>query len=109
MVDLEPFLVRRLPEEQVVDPVDPLQLLDRLGMVVDPEVDRDVVRAAVAAVLADDEEGGRLPAPPVAARRLGGGEADEEPLGERCSAEASKVAASASTVAADTRMFPCAA
>ena len=109
MVDLEPFLVRRLPEEQVVDPVDPLQLFDRPGMVVDPEIDCDVVRAAVAAVLADDEEGGRLPATPVAARSLGGGEADEEPLREGAPAEASKVAASASTVAVDTRMFPCAA
>ena len=69
VVDLEPLLVRRLPEEQVVEPVDPLQLLDRLGMVVDAEVDGDVARAAVAAVLADDEEGGRLPAAPVAARR----------------------------------------
>ena len=63
--------------------VDALELLDRLRMVVDAQVDGDVARAAVAAVLADDEERGRLPPAPVAAGRLGGGEAGEQPLGER--------------------------
>ena len=57
--------------------VDALQLRYRLRMVVDAEVDGDVARPAVAAVLADDEERSGLPAPSVAACRLRGGEAGE--------------------------------
>ena len=55
---------------------------------------RDVREAPVAAVALDDEQRGGLLAAPVASRRLGGGEAAEQPLGERCAADAVKAAAS---------------
>ena len=66
-----------------MEAVDPLQLLDGLRVVVDAEVDGDVARAAVAAVLADDEECRRLAAAAIAAGRLGGREAGQEPLRQR--------------------------
>ena len=63
--------------------VQPLELLDRARMVVDAQVDDRVARSAVATVLADDEERGRLLSAPVASRCLGGVEAGEQPLRER--------------------------
>ena len=89
--------------------VEPAQLLDRPRVIVDAEVDERVGEPAVAAVALDDEQRRRLLAAPVAARGLRGGEAVEQPLGERRAGAASKVSASASTVSAETRMFPWAA
>ena len=63
--------------------VEARELGDRLGMVVDAQVDEDVREARVAAVPLDDQQRRRLLAAPVAAGRLGGGEAVEQPLGER--------------------------
>ena len=59
------------------------QLGDGLLVVVDAEVDERVGEARVAAVLLHDEQRRRLLAAPVAAGRLRGGEALEQPLGER--------------------------
>ena len=93
-----------------MEPVEALQLLDRARVVVDAQVDEDVRERRVAAVPLDDEERGGLLSAPVAACRLRGREAGEQPLGERrAGAVASNVSASASTVSAETRMFPCAA
>ena len=84
------------------------QLLDRALVVVDAEVDDDVGEPRVAAVPLDDEERRGLLAAPVAARSLGGGEARSRRSASEPSV-ASNVSASASTVAPETRMFPCAA
>src|ERR671933_2645076 len=54
-----------------------------MWVVVDAQVDDDVGEAGVAAVLLDHEDGRGLLAAAVAARGLGGGEALEQPLGER--------------------------
>ena len=52
-------------------------------MFIDAQVDDLVGKTRVAAVLLDDQQGGRLLAAPVAARGLSGIEAVEQPLGER--------------------------
>ena len=52
-------------------------------MVVDAEIDEGVGEPGIARVLLDHEQGRRLLASLVSSRRLGGGEAVEEPLGER--------------------------
>ena len=81
-VEQDPVGVGR-PPKRLVDRVEPAELVDRRGMVVGAQVDDDVREAGVAAVRLDDEErGGLLPAP-VAAGRLPGGEAAEQPLGQR--------------------------
>ena len=63
--------------------VQPCELRDRLRVVVDPQVDEDVAHRGVAAVALHDEQRGGLLAAAVAARRLRGGEALEQPLRER--------------------------
>ena len=52
-------------------------------MVVDPQVDGDVVAAAVPRPVADDEQRGALPAAPVPARVVAGGQRGEQPAGQR--------------------------
>ena len=69
--------------EQAAQVEDPAELADRVGMVVDPEVDPAIVAAAVAGTLAHDEEGRGLAAAPVAPGGVGGGQAGHEQLGER--------------------------
>ena len=82
-VDVEPLLARRPPEEQVVQPVDALQLFHGLRVVVDAQVDQHVAEPRVPAFALDDEQRGRLLPAPVAARRLRCVEAVEQPPGER--------------------------
>ena len=105
----EPVCARRLPEQRVVEPIEPAKLLDGTLVVVDPEVDEGVGQARVAAVPLDDEQRRRLLATAVAARSLRGRKAVDQPLGERPSAVAANASTRASTVSAETRMFPCAA
>ena len=83
VVDGQPAVARRAAEQRVVQPVEPSELAERVGVVVDAEVDERVREPRVAAVALDDEERRRLPAAAVAARGLGGVEAVEQPLGER--------------------------
>src|SRR4029453_9401238 len=83
VVDVDPVLLGRLPEEQIVDAVDAAELLDRALVVVDAEVDDDIGETGVAAVALDDQEARRLLSPAVAAGLLCRGEAVEQPLGER--------------------------
>ncbi len=64
-------------------PVDPFQLLDRMWVVVDAEIDGDVAFAAVAAVLADDEERGRLPPAPIPPGEFRRRKTVEQALAER--------------------------
>ena len=56
------LVVGRGGQVEVVEVEQPGQLGDRVGVVVDPQVDGDVVEAAVPGALADDEQRGRLPA-----------------------------------------------
>ena len=63
--------------------MDAPQLLDRPFVVVDAQVDDDVGEPGIAAVALDDEQASRLLAAAVAAGLLRGGEAIEQPLGER--------------------------
>ena len=65
--------------------MDAPELAYRPVVVVDPKVDEHVAQAGVAAVLLDHVERRRLLAPAVAAGLLRGGEALEQPLGERSS------------------------
>ena len=109
VVDGEPVLIWRLPEQRLVEAVKTSKLLDRPIMVVDPKVDERVGEPCVAAVPLDDEQRSRLLATAVSASFLGGREAVEEPFGEWRPAEETNVSARASTVAAETRMLPCAA
>ena len=109
VVDGDPLLARRRAEELVVEPVDPAQLGERVRVVVDAQVDERIGEARVASVALDDEQRRRLAATAVAAGGLRRVEAVEQPLRERGPAVASNVPASASTVAPETRMFPCAA
>ena len=68
---------------EVVEVEQPGQLGDRLGVVVDAQVDRDVVEAAVPGALLDHQQRRRLPAARVAAGRVAGGQRVEQPAGER--------------------------
>ena len=76
--------VRRLAGEEVqlVQRQQALQLRDRIGRVVDPDVDEAVVGAEVAAVLPDDEQRGRLHPALVAAAGLARLERRHQPVGE---------------------------
>ena len=91
-----------------MDVVDAPQLVDGPLVVVDAQVDQRV-GVEVAASPLDDEQRRGLLAAPVAAGRLRGGEAREQPSASGSPDDASNVSASASTVSAETRMFPCAA
>ena len=82
-VDLEPLLARRLPEDRVVQLVEPEQLGNRMLVVIDAQIDEDVRQAAVTAVLRDNEERCGLLAPAVAARGLPGGEALDQARRQR--------------------------
>ena len=104
------LLARRLAEQLLVDAEEAAQLLERPLVVVDPEVDEDV-REARRSPAPGRRRGlprtagrgcrRRLPAP----RR--GSRAGVRRAAGPC--VASNVSASASTVSAETRMFPCAA
>lgn len=48
-----------------------LHLSDGRGMVIGPQVDPMVRQPAISLLLTDDEQGRRLPAAPVAPRRVG--------------------------------------
>ena len=61
----------------------PAQLGDRVGVVVDPQVGRDVVAAAVPGAVGDHQQRRGLPAAPVAAGVVAGGERGEQPPGQR--------------------------
>src|SRR6267143_5030301 len=67
-----------IQQGEVVDGEDPVQLLDRPRMVVDPDVDPAVVEAPVPAAVPDHEEGRRLLPAAIASRRLPGAEGREE-------------------------------
>ena len=58
------------------------ELVDRPLVIVDSQVADEVRQLGVASVPLDDQEGRRLLSPPVAARRLRGRQAVEQPLGE---------------------------
>ena len=70
-------------EVEVVEVEEPGQLGDRCGVVVHPQVDRDVVAAAVAGTLADDQQRGRLAPALVTARVVAGGQRGEQPVRQR--------------------------
>ncbi len=89
--------------------VDPAKLLDRRGVIVDAQIGNRVRRSHVAAVLADDEERGRLLPPAVASRGLRRRECVEEALGERLACRCLERSPEGVTVSSETRMFPCAA
>ena len=75
-------------------------------MVVDPEVDRDVVEAAVAGLVAYDEQRRRLASTPVTAGVVAGPERGEEASGERLVDRRSQASFIASTTSGPTRMLP---
>lgn len=79
----EPFLAWCPTEERVVEAVETSQLDERIGMVVDAEIDERVRESCIAAVALDNQHGGRLAATAIASGRLGGVEAIEQALGER--------------------------
>ena len=83
VVDGEPPVARRAAEERVVQAVEATELGERIGVVVDAQIDERVRQARVAAVALDDEQGRGLPPATVATGRLGRVEAVEQPLGER--------------------------
>ena len=60
--DRDLLLLGRRGQVEVVEVEQPGQLGDRVGVVVDPQVDGDVVEAAVPGALPDDEQRRRLPA-----------------------------------------------
>ena len=80
-VDGEPLFARRAAEEIVVQTMDAPQLDERVGMVVDAQVDEAVGEPGVAAVPLDDEKRRGLAPAAVATRRLCGVEAVEQPFG----------------------------
>src|SRR5215203_3380417 len=65
-----------------MDLVEPVQLDDRIRMVIDPQVDERVRQAAVAAITLHDEQGSGLLAASVAAGRLRRREGLDQPLRE---------------------------
>ncbi len=78
-VEWQPFLARRPAEEAVMQRVDATQLVDRLWVIVDPEIEDDVRELRVPTVSFDDEERCRLLAAAVAAGELRGRETLEQP------------------------------
>ena len=102
------LLLGRGGQVEVVEVEQPGQLGDGVRVVVDPQVDGDVVEAAVPGALADDEQRGRLAAAAGrrrrrrrrSARRAGGG-----PSGASSSV-ASHAASMASTTSSPARMLP---
>ena len=110
VVDSEPLVARGGAEQRVVQSVDAPQLDERLGVVVDPEVDEDVREARVPSVALDDEEGRGLAPSAVAARRLRRVEGIDQPLCEPLpGGRLERFDQRVDRFAADTRMFPCAA
>src|SRR5208282_5209540 len=85
---------------EVVEVEDPLELLDRVGMIVDAHVDPAVARAPVAAPLLRDEEGRGLHPAAVAPLPLAGRECREQPV-EDVAARGLEC-----TTAGPTRMLP---
>ena len=78
-----------------------------VGVVVDPEVDGDVVEAAVPGALLDHQDRRGLPATLVAARGVAGGERGEQPVGQRrVGSLASHASSIASTTSAPARQLP---
>src|SRR5581483_10320359 len=82
-VERQPPVAGCLAEEPEVERVQTAQLLDRMRVVVDAQVEDEVGELRVAAVALDDHERRRLLAAPVSARGLRGVEAVEEPSLER--------------------------
>ncbi len=81
--DHDPVFFGRWRQIKVVQIKEPSQLGDRCGVVIDPQVDRDVVEPSVAATSADDEKRGRLPPAPVSTGVVAGSEGGQKPVGER--------------------------
>jgi hypothetical protein len=86
----------------------PAELRGRVGVVVDPKVDPAVVRPADAALLAPDEQRGRLAAPTVAAGLVPSPERGDEPA-RKGPWVVSYADIMASTTSGPARMFPWAA
>ena len=86
VVDREPLVARRLPEQLLVQVVEAAQLLDRRRVIVDAQIDERVRETCVASVALDDEDGGRLLASLVPAGRLRCRERLEQALRERSTA-----------------------
>src|SRR5215213_6126181 len=76
VVDGEPLVVGRRAEVELMEVEEPMELLDRLGMVVDTQVDEGV-SPAVSAAAPDHPQRRRLLATTVAPGGLGGGEGSE--------------------------------
>ena len=70
-------------EVEPVQPVQPSQLAERIGVVVDADVDIAVVQAQIPAVLPHHEQRRRLHAAPVSTTRLPGDQRRHQPVGER--------------------------
>ncbi len=76
-------------------------------MVVDPQVDRDVVEAAVPRLLAHHEECGGLPAPPVTPGVVAGRQRREQPASQRSvDPESSQAACIARTTSSPVSTLP---
>src|SRR5581483_67363 len=86
LVERQPVLPRRDPEEAVVQRVEATELVDRALVVVDAQVADEIGEPCVAAVLLDDEERRRLLPAAIAACDLRGREAVDQPPREALSA-----------------------
>src|SRR5919109_3401726 len=78
LVDLQPLLARRHAEDLLVQRVQPFQRGDRLGMIVDAQIDECVRQASVTGVLLDHEQRRRLLTAAVAARSLRGSQTADQ-------------------------------
>src|SRR6185312_9669494 len=83
LLERDQLLLGRAPEEEVLDRVEALELRDRVGMVVDPQVDQDVRSAAVAAVGLAHDHRCRLAAAAVAAGLVARCQRGEQALDQR--------------------------
>ena len=108
-IDREPLVARRATEQRVVETEQAAQLDERIGMVVNAEVDEGVRESRVATVALDDQQRGGLAAPAVPPAASAASRQSSSRSASVIAGVASNVSASASTVAPETRMFPCAA
>src|SRR5690606_27438279 len=72
----------RLAEKDLVNLVEPAELIDGCGMIVDAEVHQPIIEPGIPAAGRHDQQGRRLLAAPVTARPLPRLERDEQPLGK---------------------------
>src|SRR5439155_18946503 len=83
LIDVEPVLRRCDAEQLVVQRVDPAELGNWKLVIVDAQIDDRVGQVRVARVLLHDEQGGGLLPAAVPAGGLRGGQAFDEPFGQR--------------------------